>query len=127
MIENLWELIPRFAHPDLLIYQIGLALKRELESGEQSSRLYVEAATMMLAAHLLRHYSASQLPLQTDVSKLSKASLNQATEYIDAHLAEDLSVTEIAASVSMSQYHFTRLFRQSIGVAPLPIRKFSAV
>lgn len=112
------EFVPRFAQSDPLIYQIALALKRELESGELSSQLYVEAATMLLAAHLLRHYSTSQLSLQTDVGGLSRASLNQVIEYIDAHLTEDLSVSEIAASISMSQYHFTRLFKQSLGVAP---------
>lgn len=112
------EFVPRFAQPDPLIYQIGLGLKRELESGEQSSRFYVEAATMMLAAHLFRHYSTRQLSLPTNVGGLSGASLNQAIEYIDAHLTEGLSVSKIAASVSMSQYHFTRLFKQSIGVSP---------
>lgn len=112
------ELVPRFAQSDPLIYQIGLALKRELQRGPQSSRLYVEASTIMLAAHLLRHYSISQPSLQTNVGKLSKANLNQVIEYIDANLTKNLSVSAIAASVGMSQFHFTRLFKQSTGVTP---------
>lgn len=112
------ELVPYFAQSDPLIYQIGLALKRELQSGSQSNRLYIEAATMMLSAHLLRHYSISQPSLSVNVGGMSKAILNQVIEFIDAYLTQNLSVSQIAASVGMSQFHFTRLFKQSTGVTP---------
>jgi len=58
------ELFPRFAMSDLLIYQIEQVLRTELEAREQSDRLYVEAATMMLAVHLLKYYCVRDQPLQ---------------------------------------------------------------
>ncbi|NJM75954.1 MAG: helix-turn-helix transcriptional regulator, partial [Acaryochloridaceae cyanobacterium RU_4_10] len=38
--------------------------------------------------------------------------------YINDHLAEDVTVTEIANELEMSQYYFSRLFKQSIGASP---------
>jgi len=112
------ELIPHFATSDQLIYQLGLALQRELEAGEQSSRLYVEAATQMLAVHLLRHYCVDKQRLRSDVGGLSQNQLNEAIDYIHHHLSQGISVAAIAATLRMSQYHFTRLFKQSIGLTP---------
>lgn len=50
------EIVPQFAMFDPLIYEIGLALKAEMEADE-SDRVYAESLTTLLSAHLLRHYS----------------------------------------------------------------------
>jgi AraC family transcriptional regulator len=47
---------------------------------------------------------------------LSKQRLQQAIDYMQAHLGEDISVADIAAQICISQYHFARLFKQSTGV-----------
>ncbi|MGB0561454.1 MAG: helix-turn-helix domain-containing protein [Spirulinaceae cyanobacterium] len=38
--------------------------------------------------------------------------------YIQAHLAEEIHLADIAQLIGMSQYYFCRLFRQSVGVSP---------
>jgi len=40
------------------------------------------------------------------------------TAYIEEHLAEDLSLSELAAVAYLSPYHFARLFKASTGFAP---------
>ncbi|WP_250125776.1 AraC family transcriptional regulator [Chroococcidiopsis sp. CCMEE 29] len=40
------------------------------------------------------------------------------TDYINAHLAEDIKLSDLAQLVGISQFHFSRLFKQSIGVPP---------
>lgn len=39
-------------------------------------------------------------------------------EYINENLERDLTLSEIAASVGMSSYHFARTFKQATGLPP---------
>jgi len=36
-------------------------------------------------------------------------------EYINEHLNQDIKLVDLAALLSMSQFHFSHLFKQSIG------------
>lgn len=112
------ELIPHFKKFDLLIYQIGLALKAELATNPLNSSLYAESAIALLAVHLLRHYSVCQPHLKEYAGGLPQPKLKQAIDYIQTHLEEDISLDAIAACVGMSRYYFCRLFKQSTGLSP---------
>jgi len=39
-------------------------------------------------------------------------------EYIEEHLAEEISLAALAELVDLSLYHFARVFKQSFGVPP---------
>jgi AraC family transcriptional regulator len=39
-------------------------------------------------------------------------------EFIEAHLAEEISLGELATLVDLSRYHFAHVFRQTFGVSP---------
>lgn len=112
------ELLPQAAMSDPLIDQIGRSLAAELEANESGSRLFVESLTTALSVHLLRRYSTWQPSLQEPIGGLPQRKLQQAIAYIQAHLADDLSLMEIANQLDMSQYYFSHLFKQSIGVSP---------
>lgn len=107
--------VPCFAKRDPLIYQISLALKAELETAGE--KLYAESMAQALAVHLLRRYTDPQL-MVAPVGGLTPHKLKQTIDYIHAHLADDLNVTEIAQRIQMSPYHFSRCFKQSTGLAP---------
>ena len=49
---------------------------------------------------------------------LAPATRRRLAEYIDAHLAEDLSVGRLAASCALSEHHFAHMFRASFGCPP---------
>lgn len=112
------ELLPHFATPDPLVHQIGLALKQTLAHPGSVGRLYAESMTTALMVHLLQHYSAQQLKLPAYTGGLAKPRLQQVIDYIDAHLDQDLSLTELAKVVQISAHYFSQLFKQSIGVTP---------
>lgn len=44
--------------------------------------------------------------------------MQQALDYIHHNLAEDISLEALAQHVEMSQYHFSRLFKEATGLAP---------
>jgi AraC family transcriptional regulator len=111
------ELTPHFSRQDPLVYQLGLALKAELETGASGSRLYAESLSNALLMHLLRHYSSYNNT--SDYSgRLAKVQLEQVVIYIDEHLSQDISLAELAAVVQMGSRHFSRLFKQSTGLSP---------
>ena len=104
---------------DLLIYQICLALKADLDSDGIGNGFYADSMATALAAHLLRHYSIRKHEIREHEDGLSKYKLVQAIEYINAHLGVNkLSLASIATELHMSQFYFCRLFKQSTGMTP---------
>jgi AraC family transcriptional regulator len=89
-----------------------------LEEDVANSCFYADSMATALAAHLLRHYSTRKHHFREYEDGLSRQKLKQATEYIQAHLGENLSLSEVANELGMSQYYFCRLFKQSTGVSP---------
>jgi AraC family transcriptional regulator len=112
------ELLPIINPTDPLIYSIGLTLKTELESGGIGGRLYVDAMTTALMAHLLRHYSVHKYSPPPIVSGLSRRMLQQVVDYIHEHLDQDLTLARLAAITRMSPSYFSRLFKQSTKLSP---------
>jgi AraC family transcriptional regulator len=110
------EIVPHLAVSNPHIYQIGLLFKSELESKGICSRLYIDSLKTTLAVTLLRHYSARKLSIKNYTGGLSQSKLQQVIEYINDNLAEDLSLRAIANLIQMSPYHFSRMFKQSMGV-----------
>nr|WP_277873654.1 AraC family transcriptional regulator [Leptolyngbya sp. FACHB-60] len=71
-----------------------------------------------LAVHLLRRYSAQTRKIRTYPGCLPGHKLQKAIDYIQAHLAEEVSLEAIATELGMSPYHFARLFKQSTSYSP---------
>jgi len=104
--------------PDLLVYQIVSALRKVLEADATNSCFYAESMATALAAHLLRNYSTRKHVLPEYENGLPKYKLKQAFEYMSAHMSENVSLTAISEELGISQFHFCRLFKQSIGMSP---------
>lgn len=51
-------------------------------------------------------------------ARLSKRALRKAIDFIHAHREGGVRVGAVAAEAGMSQYHFSRLFRNATGVSP---------
>jgi AraC family transcriptional regulator len=103
---------------DPLIQQIALALKTSLEGDGTTTQLYGDTMANALAVHLLTHYSTHNPKLHLCHSGLSKCQLKRVLDHLHDSLDREVSLAELAAMVQMSSYHFARLFKQSIGIAP---------
>jgi AraC family transcriptional regulator len=95
-----------------------MALRAGIQTGAAFDRMYGEALSTALAVHLLREYGAAMLRPKRQYGGLSRERLVRAAEYIQDQLDTDLTVAGIAQAVYMSPYHFTRLFKESIGQSP---------
>ncbi len=112
------ELMLNFFRLDPVVYQIVLALKTELETNPLNNRFYAESAATFLSAHLIEHYTTRKPVFPEHTEGLSQYKLRRVIDYIQTHLAEDLSLETIATEIDMSRYYFCRLFKQSMGITP---------
>jgi AraC family transcriptional regulator len=103
---------------DLLITQIIRALINEMSDGCPHGRFYGDSLVTTLCAHLLRNYTEKKQTIALSEGGLSRPKLKLALEYINDQLSSDLSLSDIAAELDISQYHFCRLFKQSMGISP---------
>lgn len=81
-------------------------------------QLYVESLTQVLIVHLLRHYSTFTQSITSQNRSLTHTQLQQAVDYIHAHLNRDLSLAELANVINISPTYFASLFKQATGSSP---------
>ena len=112
------EIIPQFATSDLKLLQMTQWLLTELQTKQIGSLLYVESITTALIVHLLRNYYSLKPKISEYTGGLAKYKLQTAIAFINENLDRDLKLSEIAGLFAMSPYHFARMFKQSIGLAP---------
>jgi AraC family transcriptional regulator len=112
------ELIPQLAIDDPVIQQLALALKLEIQTGCMSGRLYGELLGTALAARLVQNYAVSKPALEFKANSLTQSQLKRVIDYIKANLTQDLSILDLATLTGMSESHFSRSFKRSVGIAP---------
>ncbi|AFY77191.1 transcriptional regulator containing an amidase domain and an AraC-type DNA-binding HTH domain [Pleurocapsa sp. PCC 7327] len=112
------ELIPEFRTRDPHIESIGMLLLSELQQENLGGRLYIESLANVLAVHLLRQYSAPKPLLAIYEGGLSQRQVLQVLDYLNEHLNQDIKLADLAQLLGMSQFHFSHLFKQSLGIAP---------
>jgi AraC family transcriptional regulator len=113
------ELIPEFRVRNPQIEQILMLLRLELhKGGGWVGRLYVKSLANALAVHLLRDHSATQPRVALFEGGLGDRKLLQVTDYINEHLEQDIKLKDLAQLLGISQFHFSRLFKQSMGISP---------
>ena len=112
------EIVPHLHPGDPLLHHMTLVLQAAIDAEDVAGRLYAEALTHALAVHLLRRHAACRPPAVASPGGLSKPKLRRTTAYIEAHLAHELSVTELAAVAHTSPAYFARLFRQATSQTP---------
>ncbi|WP_394831473.1 AraC family transcriptional regulator [Pendulispora rubella] len=97
---------------DVQIEHIAWALAAEQRADSPSGLIYRESLGMALAVHLLAHHSAPAAPR----TGLSQGQLARVTEYIEAHLGEDVSLLRLARISGVSASHLRALFKRSMGI-----------
>jgi AraC family transcriptional regulator len=104
------------AHSDTLVLQIALAMKASFEDGS-GCRLYAASMAHTLVVHLLSRFAYCKVN-NTKTPGLSQKQIRQVTEYVSDRLQSNLSLSELAACIALSPYHFARLFKQTTGMTP---------
>lgn len=106
------DLRPQMRARDPQVELIGQVLRAELEAPLPSPRLYGESLGLALATRLAARAAHSPAPRLT---ALTPRQLRAVTERIEAHLDQDLSLADLAATAGVSVSHFTVMFRRAVG------------
>jgi AraC family transcriptional regulator len=100
---------------DPLLSQIITTLSEEIEGGF-ADKILIESLGTALCIRLARHF-VRHLPMPTSKG-LSPERLQRVRDYVEAHLDDDLSLIVLADIACLSPYHFSRSFKQALGVGP---------
>ncbi|MDB5940997.1 MAG: AraC family transcriptional regulator [Ramlibacter sp.] len=113
--EALWALSQAgFANP-LVYHAIGSFFDA---ARQDCSRLLAGTYCTLVLAELARQRPSAR-PLSATVPKLPRAAMARVVEHVHEHLADDLSLDDLAAAAGLSKYHFLRRFKASTGSSPL--------
>ncbi len=111
------EIEPQVSLTDLTLHRRALALEAELRSGLPANRLFGESIGAAIAAHLLGRYGKKPMA-QAYRGGMPKYLLRRTIDHMQSNLGADLRLSELAANVQMSPWHFCRTFKQSTGLSP---------
>ena len=102
---------------DPVIHALGTSLLPALDAPERTPRMFVEHVLLALRAHLAHRFAGSPAP-GVQCGKLSSWQLRRARAFLEAHLGENVSLSDIAGHCSLSAAHFARSFTRSMGMPP---------
>ena len=112
------ELLTEFRTRDSEIEAIGRLLLTDMQQKNVGSSLYIQSLTNVLAVHLIRNYSTNEPHISSYGGGLSERQLLKVFDYIHAHLNQEVKLADLSNVLNMSQFHFSHLFKQSMGIAP---------
>ncbi|VTN08685.1 Regulatory protein soxS [Raoultella terrigena] len=85
---------------------------------QQANQLTLSSASTLLLTHLIQHYSNVQWRLPTVTGGLAPHVLRTLLAWIEENLDQPLTLADLAQETALSEYHFARMFRQSMKMAP---------
>ncbi|MCP3413873.1 AraC family transcriptional regulator [Bradyrhizobium brasilense] len=105
---------------DEVIRQIGLSMLSEMECPTAAGRMLAETSSLFLAARLMQAHAESMIAGGVSVSaqRLENGRLKRVLAYVEEHIDDDVTVTELADVACLSVFHFTRAFAAAMGVPP---------
>jgi AraC family transcriptional regulator len=103
---------------DPVIERLARALMHAEELGGAFGHSYADGISLAITAQLFGGNPDGASTRRPRVSGLSKWRLKRAKDYMEANLAETISLADIAAATGLSRMHFAAQFRIATGLRP---------
>ena len=111
------DIVEPYTGEDAVVREIGNALLSEFRSGRLPSPLYLECWARVITIHLASTYGARRSTLNL-APGLPRRKLDEVLSFIEKHLGDSIQIGDLARTVSLSPYHFARMFKQAVGQSP---------
>ena len=112
-------LTPQIGFRDKHICHVAMSLLHELNEANVVGRLYADSLATGLAIQLVRRYSSLK-DVHIGHGGMAPHKLRRAIAMIDHHLLDEeegrVALRVVASDVHMSYFHFSRAFKQSMGM-----------
>ncbi|MGH7182619.1 MAG: AraC family transcriptional regulator [Nitrospiraceae bacterium] len=112
------ELMEHWNLRDRRIESLMLALYTDIEDGSSAGRLYGESIGTALSVYLTQKFAVFRPKIASYRGGIPSARLKRVTDYIEAHLDEDISLSALAEVAGMGTHYFCELFKQSMPLSP---------
>ena len=111
--------VPDFFGRDETLLRLSLACAGMLSTRTPGNSKRVGAFAHFLAIYIAEKYTNVGAEKPDHRGGLPITRLRKVEDYVRAHLAESISVQELAELADLSPFHFSRVFKQSTGITPL--------
>jgi AraC family transcriptional regulator len=112
---------PDIGFPCKQIRHLAMSLLDELQESHVSGRLYADSLALGLAMQLIRRFTFLK-GVQIEQGGMAPHRLRKAMALIDQHLEKEeegrVGLRVVAKEVGMSYFHFSRAFKQTLGMSP---------
>ncbi len=112
------ELCDEVRADDPEIHRTAMLIAQEAAHGGAGSTLLVDSLTCQLSVHILRRHAHVLFREPPGRDGLTFAQERAVRDYVQAHLADRISLADLASTVALSRFHFARRFRRTTGASP---------
>jgi AraC family transcriptional regulator len=113
---DLTRLPPRIDFDDPMLRSLMLRFQAILDDPSLDVPGYAETLAGLLTFEIARVTSQRVSP--SNQCGLTSGQMRLITEYMDSHLNEKITISELAELVNLTRFHFMRAFKQSAGAPP---------
>jgi AraC-like DNA-binding protein len=103
---------------DETLSHLGSALLPILETPQQASRLFLDHMGKALIAHFACAYGGMRVDRRLSRGGLAPWQERRCKEIIEANIADEISLEHLANECRLSERHFARAFKKSVGESP---------
>lgn len=93
-------------------------LRRALDNDDPPCSMEMDARSYLIAMGVLRATQKRLRLVDLRLSDVGRADLRRVLQAIEERLGEPLRLSDLAALVSMSPFHFSRVFKEHVGEPP---------
>ena len=108
---------PGFGRVDEVVRSLGHALLAAFDQPEQANRVFLDHVTLALTAHVAQTYGG-MVRRERARGGLATWQKRRACDMLSANLDGGLALKIVAAECGLSPSHFSKAFRETLGVAP---------
>jgi AraC family transcriptional regulator len=109
---------PNFGARDLVMFGLAQALAGAMEGPGDGTAMFSDCIALAFFAHIVRAYGSVPAAGRNARGGLASWQLQRARDFINANLAGDPSISEVANVCGLSTNYFVRAFKQTTGVPP---------
>ncbi|SIO48033.1 Helix-turn-helix domain-containing protein [Bradyrhizobium erythrophlei] len=85
---------------------------------EEDDRAYAETLGLLLLWELRHAADPKYSQLKPVRGGLTALQLRRIKDFVDGHISKEIGISDLANLVGLSQFHFIRAFKQSVGHSP---------
>jgi AraC family transcriptional regulator len=109
---------PNFGARDLVLFGLAQALAGAMEHPGDGTAMFADCMALAFFSHITRAYGGIPAAGRNSRGGLAPWQLQRARDFMNANMAGDPSISEVANECGLSTSYFVRAFKQATGVPP---------